>query len=638
MRRLVSLAHYLVDAEATLKGIKLTFFESSTGALKEVLDKDYQPYFLVPHPLSEADKSAIENLKAETKIVTKIDFFTGQTVKVTQVVIRDPSDLRRASEKFEKVWEDEVPHVLGYAYDKGLVFGAQHSIQGDEVRPILEVSKEAETKFEERFSDLKKGDPTKYALLERWLVLCSQPVPEINPKTLGARGSIDPQDYYLAFMLSRVANLPVPQALFNQQVSSWIRSILYSHLRRNSILIPTSKELRSGEPMREVQGALTFQPEAGVYFNTVVTDFESLYPSLIDAYNLSYETVNCAHAECQSNKVPGLGHHVCLRRRGVYSVLIGSLRDLRIRWFKPLARDKSVSDEEKKLAYATSQLLKLILVSSYGVTVRIHGLARPSLAESITAYGRYSLQTTWDMAKEDGLHPIYGDTDSLFLDNPREGQVDRLIKEVKERLHLDLAVAERYSLCVLPRAMKAYFGIKTDGTADVKGVTAMKSNSPTFIENVFRNCVKELADVKNQTEYVAAKERVQKVVGDAITAIKAGKVPLKDLEYVMELHEDPSDKAGEKALHQPYQCALQLVDSGKMVQSGDIVKFVKVKPFQYRGRAFSVKPAELVKDPREVNVDDYIRNLRTALNQTFKPMNIEFKEDADRKVALTDFI
>jgi DNA polymerase elongation subunit (family B) len=81
------------------------------------------------------------------------------------------------------------------------------------------------------------------------------------------------------------------------------------------------------------------------------------------------------------------------------------------------------ASEERRQAEAISQLLKLILVSAYGVTVRIHGLAR-SLAESIMAYGRYSLQTTWEMAKEGGLHPVYGDTDSLFLDNPDESQVE----------------------------------------------------------------------------------------------------------------------------------------------------------------------------------------------------------------------
>ncbi|NIU82584.1 MAG: hypothetical protein GWN17_03265, partial [Candidatus Korarchaeota archaeon] len=86
---------------------------------------------------------------------------------------------------------------------------------------------------------------------------------------------------------------------------------------------------------------------------------------------------------------------------------------------------------------------------------------------------------------------------------------------------------------------------------DVKGVTAIKSNSPAFIQNVFRDCVKEMADVKNEARYVEAKGRVQRVVKNAIEDLKAGKVPLKDLEYQVEVHEDPAEKRKEKVLHQP---------------------------------------------------------------------------------------
>ena len=74
------------------------------------------------------------------------------------------------------------------------------------------------------------------------------------------------------------------------------------------------------------------------------------------------------------------------------------------------------------------------------------------------------------------------------------------------------------------------------------------------------------------------------------------------------------------------------------MQRGDTVNFVKTKPFQYKGRNFTVKPTENVSNLHEVNVDDYIRNLRTALNQTFKPMNIRFMEENERSTTLSDFI
>jgi DNA polymerase I len=268
----------------------------------------------------------------------------------------------------------------------------------------------------------------------------------------------------------------------------------------------------------------------------------------------------------------------------------------------------------------------------------MRGLARHSLAESITAYGRYSLQTTWDIAKERNLHPIYGDTDSLFLDDPSEEQVKWLIRMVKERLRLDLAVDEWYSVFVLPNAMKSYFGIRRDGTSNLKGLTAIKSNSPLFIQEVFKDCVKEIAKVENQPDFEEAKKRIQKIVDEAIKDLRTGAVPLKDLEYSVELHEDPRKTIRDKTWHQPYQCAIQLIDSGQSVQRRDIVKFVKVKPFPYREKTFTVKPTEQIKNLHEVNVEDYIRNLRTALNQTFKPMDLHITGETGKKTSLSDFL
>ena len=102
------------------------------------------------------------------------------------------------------------------------------------------------------------------------------------------------------------------------------------------------------------------------------------------------------------------------------------------------------------------------------------------------------MKETWRLAESGGLHPLYGDTDSLFLDNPQDEQVRWLIRRVKEEFNLDLAIDKVFSVCVLPKAMKAYFGVRKDGTPEIKGLMALKSNSPPFIRKVFMRCVKEL--------------------------------------------------------------------------------------------------------------------------------------------------
>jgi DNA polymerase I len=597
----------------------------------------YKPYFFIPYPLSPQNHKIIEELNLKTKIVEKNDLFSGQLTKITKIQLESFSNYNLTSEKFDKSWEAEVPFILSYVYDKGLTFGAKHQLKANHLNPIYTIPTEVKQNFEEKYREIKATDPTKYALLKRWFVLCTQSIPHNPSKKLNLDAKLDPEQYYLSFILSRVANIPLPMAYSNRHVSTWIKSILHNYLRRNKILIPSSKELRKGETKKHVQGALTFPPKPGVYFNTLVMDFESLYPSLIDAYNLSYETINCSHQECQDNHVPKLEHNVCTLRRGVYSILIGAIKDLRIHWFKPLSKNKTIQPEARWQAKTISQLFKLILVSSYGVTIRIRGLSRPSVAESITAYGRHSLQTTYNLAKEKGLHPIYGDTDSLFLDNPSIEQVQWLINTVKDRFHLILAVDEKYSICILPKAMKAYFGIRMDGTPDIKGVTAIKSNSPPFIENLFKDCVREMIQVTNWREFTKAKQRIQRIIDNALTDLQIGVINKKDLTYIVKLHEDPQKKMREIALHQPYQCALQLIDNGKTVQRGDTVAFIKVQPFTYRNKTFTVKPLEQFSNMKEINVKAYTRNLKTALNQTFKPMNLNFTYKNKKNVTLSDY-
>jgi len=559
-------------------------------------------------------------------------------VKLTRVELKDFSDLLQLSRKFSKSWEKEVPVVSSYMYDNNLVFGAQYRIKGKQIVPLLGVSKEDLKSFKKAFSEIRKTDPEKYKLSKRLFILCSQPVPEVSLERLGIRNKVDSEELHSMFMLARLANIPVSSTYRARKVSVWIKSILHNYLRKNNILIPTAKELRRGEETHSVKGALTLTPEPGVHFNTVVVDFDSMYPSLIDSHNLSHETIDCDDDECQSNKVPELDHYVCTKRRGVYSILIGSLKDLRIHWFKPRSKDKALAAEKRSLAESTSQLLKLILVSSYGVVIRIHGISRSSLGESITAYGRYSLKSAYKIAKKKGLHPIYGDTDSLFLENPTEKEIEWLIKTVKNRLKLDLSVEVRYNLCVLPEAAKAYFGIKKDGTVEFKGLTAIKSNSPSFIFNVFNDCVKELKLVTNKSEFVKAKRKIKTVVQNAMDTLLLGKIPIKNLEYAVVIHDDPKEKLKGKSLHQPYQCAIQLLDSGKSVKRRDEMHFVKVKPFNYQGRRFTVKPTEHVKKFSELNVLDYIRNLRTALNQTFEPMGISIGSFEKTNGTLSNFL
>jgi len=627
--------YHLLDAKTEGRIVILKFYNAKTDETLEKKDSSYRPYFFLSHPLSKSDEGGVQSLYGEVQVVKRRDLLTDELKELTKVTVYTLDSYRRAGKTFETVWENEIEYTRSYVYDHDLVFGAPYTIVEDQPVLTTNVSQEALTEFEDTFAYAKTADPRKYAQIKHWFGLLRQPVPRVKPEQLGLKEASFERLHH-AFMLARIANIPVAEAYQSRRVSDWLKSMIYTCLRKNDVLIPTSTELRRGLKTHRVPGALTVQPKAGVYFNTVVCDFESLYPSLIDSFNLSYETVNCPHKECAVNRINECAQHwVCTKRRGFYSILIGALKDLRIHWLKPLSKNTTVPEQERKNAEILAKLLKLISVSSYGVTVRIHGLACPPLAECITGYGRWALQTTWNTAEAKGLHPTYGDTDSIFLDNPQPTQVEWLIKTAEEKLRLDLAIEKQYSLCVLPAAKKAYFGILPDGKPDIKGLTAIKSNSPRFIQTVFEGCVKELSSVKTLEEYELAKKKIRATVKEAVRKLKSHGVQLEDLVYSVKLYFDPNERmaANVKVMPQPYQCAVQLLDVGKKVDKRDSVHFVKVKPFNYKGKTFTVKPMEHVKSVQEINVEDYVRNMTTALEQTFAPMGMKLEQKLETKIS-----
>jgi DNA polymerase elongation subunit (family B) len=574
---------------------------------------DFHPYYLTK------ESEGVELIK-------KRDLFTGYELTLGKV-----SHDGRAP-KSVQAWEAEIDPALSCVYDNGLRFGILHDFENNRWVPRTSLSDDGLSRFQTLFG-IEGEDRLKHGLLKETYSYVTQAIPRVGVEKLGLPEGSE-EDYYNAFLLSRIANLPLSRTYRTHKVSEWIRSMLHTYYRAHGILIPNADELKLGDRRKFVAGALTIAPESGTYFNMQVLDFESLYPGCIDVFNLSYETVRCTHQKCQQNKVPGLDYHVCTKKRGIYSALIGALRDLRIRLYKPTAR-LSAQNGQISMDAAAARILKLFLVSSFGVTIRIHGLASPLLGEAITAYGRYVLQSTWDIAKGSNLRPRYGDTDSVFLDNPVKNDVDEFIRSIGNRFGLELAYDRIYSVCVLSAAKKAYFGLLPEGEHEIKGLSIAKSNSPRFFEQTFKKCLAQLSEGRNsRSDFDQAKARVPEVVEAAIRDLRQGKVNLSDLEYRVELRDDPNEKSRSKTLPQAYQAAWLLGRAGKNMSRGEVVGFVKVRSFKVQGRQFTVKPT-LQTSSRDVNVEDYIRNLISSLNQTFEPMSIKFNAAG---ATLSDFL
>ncbi len=173
----------------------------------------------------------------------------------------------------------------------------------------------------------------------------------------------------LITLIMRISRVSMEDAA-RQGVSSWIRSLFYDEHRKGNYLIPKKEDISSAKggssttaviKGKKYKGALVIKPESGVFFNVIVLDFASLYPSIISRWNLSYETVRCPHRECRGNLVPDTDHWVCTKRVGMMAHVVGLLREVRVRWFKPKSKDPSLPEEGKNYYKVVQQALKVFL-------------------------------------------------------------------------------------------------------------------------------------------------------------------------------------------------------------------------------------------------------------------------------------
>ncbi|MEM2896361.1 MAG: DNA-directed DNA polymerase I [Candidatus Bathyarchaeia archaeon] len=432
----------------------------------------------------------------------------------------------------------------------------------------------------------------------------------------------------LIVILSRISFMPMEE-ITRQGVSSWIRSMLNNEHRKRNYLIPRPEDILKlkGKIATEAiikgkkyKGAIVVEPIPGIHFNVAVLDFASLYPSIIRNWNLGYETILCPHEdpECRNNLVPGTPHWVCKKRRAIESILIGSLRDLRVNWYKPKSKDKALSPALRNLYSVVQNALKVVLNASYGV----FGAERfayycPPVAEATAAIGRYAINRTIEQAESLGLKIFYGDTDSIFIGNPTHEQLKKLTEWSRDILKMDLEVDKNYRYLALSSRKKNYLGVYPDGSVDIKGLTGKKRHIPEFLKKAFYEMIEILSGVKSEEEFEEAKERIKEIIKKCYLDLKSRKHSLEDLAFSIMISKPPLRYT--KTTPQHVKAAHLLTERGIEVKAGDIISFVKVvgEP--------GVKPVQLA-SKNEIDVEKYVEYINSTFEQVLDALEVEFNE------------
>jgi len=430
----------------------------------------------------------------------------------------------------------------------------------------------------------------------------------------------------LITVLARISYVGL-EDVTRQGVSAWIKSMMYKQHRKRGYLIPRPDEImeeKGGTATeatikgKKYKGAIVVNPVPGVHFDVSVLDFASLYPSIIKIWNLGYETVNCPHTECKENKIPETPHWVCKKKIALESLLIGSLRDLRVNWYKPKSKDKNLSNSQREWYKVVSDALKVILNASYGVFgAESFSLYCPPVAETIAAIGRYVITNTINKASELGIKVFYGDTDSIFLESSKPELLDKLMNWSRKDVHLELELDKHYRYVALSLRKKNYLGVYPDGKVDIKGLTGKKRHTPNFLKNAFYEMVDVLSRVESEEDFEQAKTTVRGIVKNCYSKLKNQEYSIEDLAFNVMMGKPP--KAYVKTTPQHVKAAQLLVNKGIEIKTGDLVSFVKV-----HGDT-GVKPVQLA-NLDQIDVSKYVEYIDSTFEQVLDALEISFSE------------
>jgi DNA polymerase I len=304
----------------------------------------------------------------------------------------------------------------------------------------------------------------------------------------------------------------------------------YSHIEG----LESKKNVRNNYV--KYKGAIVLQPVKGLHHDVYLFDVTSLYPTMIILYNLSPETVNC---HCCKNRLdarvqfsheimndfrhlPNEGYYwICKQRRGLFAKKLEELTEQRILY-------------KKAGQNVESQAIKAIINSGYGVFgYQYFKYYDPMVAELVTAFGRDTLIKMQSIATELGFVVLYGDTDSLFLNNLESiNDAQQFIDKCKLKLGIAVEHEKTFIILILV-GKKHYVGILSDPNREpiIKGMEGIKSDRPEFIHRVFRQLVD---DIKNNTDPIPK-------LRQAFHQLDSRQIPAEQLAISLVLRKNPED-------------------------------------------------------------------------------------------------
>jgi DNA polymerase I len=330
-------------------------------------------------------------------------------------------------------------------------------------------------------------------------------------------------------------------------------------------------------------GGIVLSPKPGVHENVADLDIKSMYPSIMVEKNVSPDTyLQPTEPEPPEgvNVAPEVGYRFRKEPPGFYHRILTSLLaargDVRERM-----KELNPRSEEYRLLDARQRAIKVITNAVYGYAgwTGARWFRKP-VAEAAAAWGRETISTSIELAKELGLDVIYGDTDSIFVEYEPQ-KVEALCRTINERLGLEMKPDKIFKLVLFTEAKKRYCGLLPDGSLDMVGLEAVRGDWA----NVARDTQEKVLELVLKQR---SADKAVEFVREYIDKIRKQKVPFRDL-IIWKTLTKPAEKYEVNAPH--VQAAKMLISSGWELAVGDKVGYVvthgsgklyeRVKPYVF---------------------------------------------------------
>lgn len=412
--------------------------------------------------------------------------------------------------------------------------------------------------------------------------------------------------------MAKVTYVPLSYLLEKgQQIK--VFSQITRQTRLDDMLVITPNFSKSNESF---EGATVFDAQCGAYMDKVVTglDFASLYPTIMRAHNLCYNSIVL---EKEFENVPGIEYTEVLfpdkmvkfaqNTQGILPRILENLALSRKKAKKEMAIAVSEGNKFKESIYNGKQLaFKVSMNSIYGFCAAFM-LPCKDISASVTTIGRQMIEKTKNYVEEnyEGAKVIYGDTDSVMVifDTTKEPDIqskikksfelgieaaDKITKIFKKPIELEMEKCySPYLLFAKKRyAGKMYTNPDKPDYIDVKGLELVRRDNPGFVKDISKQ-------VLDTIMYEYDVEAATKLVKDFAKSLLDNKIDISKMTVSKSLR---ADYVNNNQPHIVVANKIKQRNPGSEPKTGDRVPYVFVKDATKGLQCFKAEDPTFVKD------------------------------------------